>query len=325
MFDHKSNDYNENDENDQNDYDENDLVLEAARKKPPAFPAWERFRRCSQIGPVTGRSKATVTNDFSVTNPKNEKYGITQSFLESWYAAVLVFWCLSMVRWTKVVIFWAVPKWCFGSILQGLGAQVPSKHIQAPQNSMITTQIPQNTPQTSQRHPPDISREHNIPTDANRHRQTPQNTERRCLSMSGGVNWRLLLSVCMSCSMEMSGGCLWDIWGVSGDIWVVFMEIRGAWMCLGGIWALSPCSMEPKHHFSTALSQLLFTWPYWDIKIPKPPHISFPKMIGLGQFFYFLGSPEKNHLWQLLLIALYIIFCKIHLSIFSRLTMSISI
>ena len=65
---------------------------------------------------------------------------------------------------------------------------------------------------------PDISREHNIPTDANRHRQTPQNTERRCLSMSGGVNWRLLLSVCMSCSMEMSGGCLWDIWGVSGDI-----------------------------------------------------------------------------------------------------------
>ena len=39
MFDHKSNDYDENDENDQNDYDENDLVLEAVRKKPPAFPA----------------------------------------------------------------------------------------------------------------------------------------------------------------------------------------------------------------------------------------------------------------------------------------------
>ena len=37
----------------------------------------------SQCYGVTGRSKATVTNDFSLANPKNEKIGLTQSFLES--------------------------------------------------------------------------------------------------------------------------------------------------------------------------------------------------------------------------------------------------
>ena len=32
--------------------DEDDLVLEVDRKKPLAFPALGRFRRCLQIGPV---------------------------------------------------------------------------------------------------------------------------------------------------------------------------------------------------------------------------------------------------------------------------------
>ena len=36
------------------------------------------------------------------------------------------------------------------------------------------------------------------------------------------------------------------------------MEIGGAWRCLGGIWALSPCSMEPKYHFGTALKGTTF-------------------------------------------------------------------
>ena len=53
----------------------------------------------------TGRSKATVTNDFSLTNPKNKKSGQTQSFLESLYAAVLVFWCFTIVRWKKSCSF----------------------------------------------------------------------------------------------------------------------------------------------------------------------------------------------------------------------------
>ena len=115
----------------------------------------------------------------------------------------------------KSCAYMAVPKWVFGSILQGLRTQMPHKHIQAPRISMNTTQIPPDTPQTYHRHPQDISREHNMPTDANRHRETPQDTDRCCLSMSGGVNWRLLLSVGILCSLEMSGGCLGDVWGVS--------------------------------------------------------------------------------------------------------------
>ena len=39
----------------------------------------------------TGRSKATVTNNISLMNLKIAKNGLTQSFLASLYAAVLVF------------------------------------------------------------------------------------------------------------------------------------------------------------------------------------------------------------------------------------------
>ena len=47
-------------------------------------------------------------------------------------------------------------------------------------------------------------------------------------------------------------------------------------------------------------------WSFWDIKIPKPPHKSFLKIIGLGHFLQFLGSSERYCLLQLLLITLYI-------------------
>ena len=49
-------------------------------------------------------------------------------------------------------------------------------------------------------------------TNTNRHRQTPQDTDRCCLSMSGRVPWYLLSPVGMSCSLKMSG----DVWGVFG-------------------------------------------------------------------------------------------------------------
>ena len=56
---------------------------------------------------------------------------------------------------------------------------------------------------------------------ANRREQTPPDTPgpwRRYLSMSGSVDWRLLSSVCMSCSLEISGVCLWDVWGYMRSI-----------------------------------------------------------------------------------------------------------
>ena len=59
----------------------------------------------------TGWSKVTVTNNISLTNLKNAKNCLTQWFLESFYAAVLVFWCLKMIRWKKMVHFSVAPKW----------------------------------------------------------------------------------------------------------------------------------------------------------------------------------------------------------------------
>ena len=38
------------------------------------------------------------------------KNGITQPFLLSWYMDILIFWCLSVVRWEKSGPFRAVPK-----------------------------------------------------------------------------------------------------------------------------------------------------------------------------------------------------------------------
>ena len=51
----------------------------------------------------TGWSKATVTNNISLTNLKNTKNSQTQSFLESFYEAVLVFWCLKMIMRKKIL------------------------------------------------------------------------------------------------------------------------------------------------------------------------------------------------------------------------------
>ena len=82
------------------------------------------------------------------------------------------------------------------------------------------------------RHPPDIpqiptrhlqragdaNRQQQTPPDTNRQPQTPKDTDKCCLSTSGGVCWRLLSSVGISCSLEMSGGCLGDVWWVSGGI-----------------------------------------------------------------------------------------------------------
>ena len=114
--------------------------------------------------------------------------------------------------------------------------------------------IPLRYPQTSPKHPPDISRELKISTDNNRqqqtttddnrHLQTPSDTDRCCLRKSGSVSWHLW-SVGIPCSPGISGGCLGGVWGVSGGIWVVFMDIGDARMRLGGICLLSCCSMEP--------------------------------------------------------------------------------
>ena len=51
--------------------------------------------------------------------------------------------------------------------------------------------------------------------------------------MSGGVCWRLLSSVGMLCSLELSGGCLGDVWVVSGG---VLSGINGNWRRSDAFW-----------------------------------------------------------------------------------------
>ena len=48
--------------------------------------------------------------------------------------------------------------------------------------------------------------------------QTYSNSTCQYPRVSGGVCCRLLSSVDILSSLEMSGGCLRDIWGMSGDI-----------------------------------------------------------------------------------------------------------
>ena len=47
------------------------------------------------------------------------------------------------------------------------------------------------------------------------------------------------------------------------------------------------------------------TWHHWNIKIPKPPCISSPKINGLLCFWKFLGLSEENYNLQSLWITLY--------------------
>ena len=82
-----------------------------------------------------------------------------------------------------------------------------------------TPRYPPDIPQTPTRHlqaAGDANRQQQTPPDTNRQPQTPKDTDMCCLSTSDGVCWRLLLSVGISCSLEMSGGCLGDVWWVSG-------------------------------------------------------------------------------------------------------------
>ena len=84
-----------------------------------------------------------------------------------------------------------------------------------------TPRYPPDIPQTPPRHlqvAGDVNRREQTPTDTTRCTQTALVSVFGCLGLSVCVWWRLLLSVGISCSLEMSGGCLGDIWWVSGGI-----------------------------------------------------------------------------------------------------------
>ena len=84
------------------------------------------------------------------------------------------------------------------------------------------------------------------------------------------------------------------------------MEIGGTWMCLG----LSGFTVPAVWSRNTSMSQpwnqrIVRTWDILDIKIPKPPSIRFPKIIGFVHFLICLVPSEKYYNWQSRLNTLY--------------------
>ena len=81
-----------------------------------------------------------------------------------------------------------------------------------------TPRYPPDIPHT----PQDISREHKIPTKGNRHQQSLPDLLKQhlsgCLGVSIGVCWRLLASVEILSSLEMSWGCLGGVLGYLSGI-----------------------------------------------------------------------------------------------------------
>ena len=81
-------------------------------------------------------------------------------------------------------------------------------------------------------------------------------------------------------------------WGVWGRVLVYLGGILRCQNCLGvfggylGVQSMQDWAvLKPTHHFGKTVKwKIWFTWSLWNIKIPKPPHKSFLKIIGLGNF-----------------------------------------
>ena len=122
------------------------------------------------------------------------------------------------------------------------------------------------SPQTSPRHPPDISREHDMPTDNKRLQQAPKDTARHTQAAHGSVLGCLAVSVgfcccflachipwrCLRVVWEMSGGCLSDIHGNwrRSD---VFVEYLGSQSLQYGANTLFWHSPERKNFFHLSI------------------------------------------------------------------------
>ena len=91
----------------------------------------------------------------------------------------------------------------------------------------------------------DANRQQQTPTDTGRCTQTALVSVFGCLGLSVCVWWRLLLSVGISLSLDMSIGCLGDVWvRIERCLSVIHGNQRHSDV-FGSIWVLSPCSMEP--------------------------------------------------------------------------------
>ena len=161
-----------------------------------------------------------------------------------------------------------------------------------------------------------------MPTHSNRRQQTSPKNPRNWQVLFEKV-WQCFLASVVVCWHSLFPG---DICGVSGrslrGVWGYLSGTHGNWRrfnMFGGYTGSQSLMYGVKTLILAQPWMVRFSvnWPYWDIKIPKPPHISLPKMIGFGHFLQFLGSSERYYLWQLLLIALYQILKIFYLNLLS--------
>ena len=153
-------------------------------------------------------------------------------------------------------------------LCKGWALRYPPRLTQTYQVSMNITHI---TPTQPLRQHLGIFRRQKTATHANRHQRMstgtfshPQTTPGSvcgCLGVSVGV---CLVSVSF-CWHQLVYGDVWMMsgWGVGG-IWMVFMDVCGERMCLGGFMRLlNPCRVENSHCFGIAMDgSIFFTWPY---------------------------------------------------------------
>ena len=124
-----------------------------------------------------------------------------------------------------------------------------------------------------------------ILTDTQRHPRHPKRLFEdvwpfRLISMVVAVVfWCLMVSVSVSCCLEIWGGCLRSF---SKGIWVLFMDRCKVWCIWGCIWVFRPCIVQQTLFFGKALKvKIIHTWHFWNVKIPKPPYEISLKIIGL--------------------------------------------
>jgi len=159
-------------------------------------------------------------------------------------------------------------------------------------------------PETPQISPGNIKCQHTT-TDAKKHTRLSQTAPVSflgSLAMSVGVWWRMLACYvpqrCYGVIGGMFGGCLGE-----SELNSWKLEVH---KCVWGVYGFSILAVWSENTILAQPWMVRFSvnWPYWDIKIPKPPYKSFLKIIGLGHFLQYLGSLERYYLLQLLLITL---------------------
>ena len=133
------------------------------------------------------------------------------------------------------------------------------KHIQVPLISMNITRTPPDTHQTFPRHPPDISRDQEMPTDNNRRHQTQTDSPRHPKTLTSAVWVHLVVSVGVCSRLLTSPAtwrCLGGVWGMSGGYLGVSKWYSWKSEAFGWVWGVYGFSVPAVWSRNTILAQV---------------------------------------------------------------------